>query len=229
MKNTKHRTNAKNEFEKDLFKLMNNSVFGKTMENIRELKDIKLVNSIKDLNKYVREPNMKNIKYFSDSLLAIEMRKTEITMNKPVYIGQAILDISKTLMYEFYYEYIKPKYENKVKLCYTDTDSFIMQIFTDDFFADISFDANRWFDTSCYSKESNNPLEVGVNEKVPGMMKDETYHDEMIESDNVCVYSHVRQINKGSYNGISYNGISYEEKKKAKGIKKCVKEQCMKF
>ena len=94
MKNTKHRTNAKNEFEKDFFKLMNNSIFGKTMENIREHKDFKLVNSIKGLNKYAREPNMKNIKYFSDSLLAIEMKKTEITMNKPVYLGQAILDIN---------------------------------------------------------------------------------------------------------------------------------------
>ena len=113
------------------------------MENIREHVDIKLVNSIKDLNKYAREPNMKNIKYFSGSLLATEMRKTEITMNKPVYLGQAILDISKTLMYEFYYEYMKPKYGNKVKLCYTDTDSFIMQIFTDDFYADISSDAKR--------------------------------------------------------------------------------------
>ena len=113
------------------------------MENIREHVDIKLVNSIKDLNKYAREPNMKNIKYFSGSLLATEMRKTEITMNKPVYLGQAILDISKTLMYEFYYEYMKPKYGNKVKLCYTDTDSFIMQIFTDDFYADLSSDAKR--------------------------------------------------------------------------------------
>ena len=113
------------------------------MENIREHVDIKLVNSIKDLNKYAREPNMKNIKYFSGSLLATEMRKTEITMNKPVYLGQAILDISKTLMYEFYYEYMKPKYGNKVKLCYTDTDSFIMHIFTDDFYADISSDAKR--------------------------------------------------------------------------------------
>ena len=113
------------------------------MENIREHVDIKLVNSIEDLNKYAREPNMKNIKYFSGSLLATEMRKTEITMNKPVYFGQAILDISKTLMYEFYYEYMKPKYGNKVKLCYTDTDSFIMHIFTDDFYADISSDAKR--------------------------------------------------------------------------------------
>ena len=113
------------------------------MENIREHEDIKLVNSIKDLNKYARERYMKNIKYFSGSLLATEMRKTEITMNKPVYLGQAILDISKTLMYEFYYEYMKPKYGNKVKLCYTDTDSFIMQIFTDDFYADITSDAKR--------------------------------------------------------------------------------------
>ena len=113
------------------------------MENIREHEDIKLVNSIKDLNKYARERYMKNIKYFSGSLLATEMRKTEITMNKPVYLGQAILDISKTLMYEFYYEYMKPKYGNKVKLCYTDTDSFIMQIFTDDFYADLSSDAKR--------------------------------------------------------------------------------------
>ena len=113
------------------------------MENIREHVDIKLVNSIKNLNKYAREPNMKNIKYFSGSLLATEMRKTEITMNKPVYFGQAILDISKTLMYEFYYEYMRPKYGNKVKLCYTDTDSFIIQIFTDDFYADISSDAKR--------------------------------------------------------------------------------------
>ena len=113
------------------------------MENIREHEDIKLVNSIKDLNKYARERYMKNIKYFSGSLLATEMRKTEITMNKPVYFGQAILDISKTLMYEFYYEYMKPKYGNKVKLCYTDTDSFIMHIFTDDFYADISSDAKR--------------------------------------------------------------------------------------
>ena len=113
------------------------------MENIREHVDIKLVNSIEDLNKYAREPNMKNIKYFSGSLLATEMRKTEITMNKPVYFGQAILDISKTFMCEFYYEYMKPKYGNKVKLCYTDTDSFIIQIFTDDFYADISSDAKR--------------------------------------------------------------------------------------
>ena len=120
--NNEHGTNAKNEFE-NFFKLINNSVFGKTMENIREHKDIKLVNAREKLNRYVREPNLKNIKYFRPNLLAIEMRKTEITMNKPVYLGQAVLDISKTLMYEFYYGYLKQKHGDKVKLCYTDTDS----------------------------------------------------------------------------------------------------------
>ena len=160
--NNDYRKKAKNEFEKYFFKLMNNSVFGKTMGNIREHKNIKLVNNIDSLNKYAREPNMKNIKYFSDYLLAIEMKKTEITMNKPVYLGQAILDISKTLIYDFYYGYIKLKYDNKVKLACMDTDTFIMQIFTDDFYNDICTDINEWFDTSCYV---NKPIEIGKNKK----------------------------------------------------------------
>ena len=163
--NNDYRKKAKNDFEKDFFKLMNNSVFGKTMENIREHKDIKLINNINKLNEYAREPNMKNIKYFSDDLLAIEMKKTKIIMNKPVYLGQAILDISKTLMYDFYYGYIKPKYNNSVKLAYMDTDSFIMQIFTNDFYSDINNDVKKWFDTSCYS---NKPIKIGINKKVLG-------------------------------------------------------------
>ena len=211
--NNDYRKKAKNEFEKYFFKLINNSVFGKTMENIREHKDIKLVNNIDSLNKYAREPNMKNIKYFSDNLLAIEMKKTEIIMNKPVYLGQAILDISKTIVCGFYYGYIKPKYNNKVKLAYMDTDSFIMQIFTDDFYNDISPDINKWFDTSCYS---NKPIKIGVNKKVLGMFKDETGDNEIIESVNVCakLYSFVSEV---------------KEEKKAKGIKKCVKKKCIKF
>ena len=211
--NNDYRKKAKNEFEKYFFKLMNNSVFGKTMENFREHKDIKLVNNIDSLNKYAREPNMKNIKYFSDNLLAIEMKKTEIIMNKPVYLGQAILDINKTIVCGFYYGYIKPKYNNKVKLAYMDTDSFIMQIFTDDFYNDISPDINEWFDTSCYS---NKPIKIGVNKKVLGMFKDETGDNEIIESVNVCakLYSFVSEV---------------KEEKKAKGIKKCVKKKCTKF
>ena len=107
--NTKLRKEAKNEFEKDFFKLMNNSVFGKTMENVRKHRDIKLVTTEEKRSKLVSEPNYHTTKYFSENLLAIEMKKTKVKMNKPVYLGMSIVDISKTLMYKFRYDYIKPK------------------------------------------------------------------------------------------------------------------------
>ena len=115
--NTEHRMNAKNEFEKNVFKLMNNSMFGKKMENLRNHRDIKLVVTNARRKKLVSEPNYHTCKHFSEDLMAIEMRKTEVYMNKPVYLGQAILGISKILMYEFWYDYLKPKYKDKVKLC----------------------------------------------------------------------------------------------------------------
>ena len=119
--NTKLRKQPKNEFEKDFFKLMNNSVFGKTMENVRKHRDIKLVTTEKRRIKLVSEPNYHTTKQFSENLLAIEMKKAKVKMNKPLYLGMVILDISKTLMYEFWYDYIKPKYNDKAKLCYMDT------------------------------------------------------------------------------------------------------------
>ena len=102
--NTKLRKEAKSEFEKDFFKLMNNSVFGKTMENVRKHRDIKLVTTDEKRNKLVSEPNYQTIKQFSENLLAIEMKKTKVKMNKPVYLGMSVLDIRKTLMYEFWYD-----------------------------------------------------------------------------------------------------------------------------
>ena len=87
----------------------------------------------------------------------MEIKKTEVKMNKPVYLGQAILDISKTFMDEFWYDYIKPKYRDKARLCYTDTDSFIMHIKTDDFYKDINNDVDKWFHTSNYDKNDNRP------------------------------------------------------------------------
>ena len=126
--NTELRKEAKNDFEKDLFKLMNNSVFGKTMENIRKHRDIKLVKTDKKRSKLVLEPNHHTINLISEDLSIIEMKKTKVKMNKPIYLGLSILEISKTLMYEFWYDYMKPKYANNVKLCYMDTDSFIMNI-----------------------------------------------------------------------------------------------------
>ena len=105
---------ARNDFEKDLFKLMNNSVFGKTMENIRKHRDIKLVTTDKKRSKLVSEPNYHTINLISEDLSIIEMKKTKVKMNKPII---SILEISKILMYEFWYDYIKPKYNDDVKLC----------------------------------------------------------------------------------------------------------------
>ena len=173
MLNTRLRKDAKNEFEKDFFKLMNNSVFGKTMENIRNHKDMKLVTSDKKYLKYVMKPNFKGGHPFSKHLFAVEMGKTEITMNKPVYLGQAILDLSKTLMYEFHYDYMRPKYDSKVKLCYMDTDSFVYAIDNEDFYRDIAKDVKKRIDTSEYSKDDNRPLPIRENKKVIGLMKDQ--------------------------------------------------------
>ena len=113
---------------------MNNSVFGKTMENVRNHRDIKLVTDNDRRNKLVSEPNYHTTAHFSGSLLVIQMKKTAIMMNKPIYLGQAILDISKTLMYEFWYDYIKPKHKEKAQLCYMDTDSFTIHIKTEDLY-----------------------------------------------------------------------------------------------
>ena len=146
--NTKLRTDAKNDFEKDFFKLMNNAVFGKTMENVRKHRDIKLVTTDKRRNQLASEPNYHTTKYFSENLIAIETEKTKVKMNKPIYLGMSILDISKTLMHEFWYYFIKPKYRDKAKLCYMDTDSFIIHIKAKDFYEDIADDFEKWFDTS---------------------------------------------------------------------------------
>ena len=116
--NTKLRKEAKNDFEKDFFKQMNNSVFEKTMENTRNHRDIKLVISDKRRKRLVSEPNYHSHKKFSDHIMAVEMKKTRIKMNKPLYLGASILDISKTLMYEFWYDYLKPNYGDRVLIEY---------------------------------------------------------------------------------------------------------------
>ena len=171
--NTELKNNAKNNFEKDFFKLMNNSVFGKTMENVRNHRDIKLVTTDKRRSILASEPNYHSSKYISKDLLIMEMKKVEVEMNKPMYRGQAMLDISKTLMYEFWYDYIKPKYGDKARLCYMDTNSFVMDTKTDDFYKDINNDVDKWFDTSNYDENVNRPLEIGKNKKVIGKFKDE--------------------------------------------------------
>ena len=154
--NTNLRMEAKNKFEKGFFKLMNNSVFGKTMENIRNRVDIKLVTNKKKAEKLAAKPNFKHCNIFSEDLVAIHMKKTELTFDKPVYLGMCILDLSKSLMYDFHYNYIKKKYGDKVKLLFTDTDSLMYEIQTEDFYKDISEDIEAKFNTSEYP--SNHPI-----------------------------------------------------------------------
>ena len=157
--NTELRKLAKDDFEKDLFKLMNTAVFGKTMESIRKHRNIKLVTTDKKRNKLVSEPNYDTMNYISEDLSIIEMNKTRVKMNKPIYLGLSILDISKILMYEFWYDYMKPKYGNDVKLCYMDTYSFVMNIKTEDFYKDTANDLEKRFDTSNYEVNRPVPME----------------------------------------------------------------------
>ena len=144
---------------------MNNAVFGKTMENVRKHRDIKLVTTDKQRNRLASEPNCHSTQYISEDLLIMEMKKTEVKMNKPIYLGQTILDISKTLTYDFWYDYTKPKYKDKERLCYMDKDSFIIIIKTENFYSDIANDVGRWYDTSSYDKNDKRPLPIGINKK----------------------------------------------------------------
>ena len=166
-------TQGKNGFEKDFFKLMNNSVFKKTMENIRKHTDIKLVTNEKVYLKNVMKPNFKSGVLSGKNLMGCEMGKIKVVKNKPVYLGQAILDLSKIIMYEFHYDYMKLKYGNNLKLCHMDTDSLVYHIKTEDFYKDIAKDLKTKFDTSGYSKKDARPLPTGLNKKIIGFMKDE--------------------------------------------------------
>ena len=213
--NTELRKLAKNDFEKDLFKLMNNSVFGKTMENIKKHRDIKLVATDKKRSKLVSEPNYHTMNYISEDLSIIEMNKSRVKMNKPIYLGLSILDIIIILMYEFWYEYMKSKYGNDVKLCYMDTDSFIINIKTEDFCKDIANDVEKRFDMSNY--EVDRPLPTGKNKKVIGLMKDEL---------GGGIITEFVALRPKTY---SYLTDDWKENKRVKGTKKCVIKRMIKF
>ena len=211
--NTNLRTKAKNNFEKDFFKLMNNSVFGKTMENIRNRVNVKLVNTQERLRKLVAKPNLKSPpKIFSENLVSVHLKKTSLTMNKPVYLGMCILDLSKTIMYDFHYNYIKPKYGDKAKLLFTDTDSLMYEIETEDFYKDISEDVKVRFDTSDYPENHPSGIPTGINKKVLGMFKDEAAGKIIKEFVGLRAKLYSYKMDEG------------EENKKCKGIKKQVVE-----
>ena len=194
---------------------MNNSVFGKTMENVRKYRDIKLVKTDKKRNKLVSEPNFHTMKLIDDNLTIIEMKKVKVKMNKPIYLGMIILDISKISMYEFWYDYIKDKYDERANLCYTDTNSFIINVKTKDFYKDISENVNERFDTSNYIH--NRPLPMSINKKVLGLMKDELGGGIIME---------FVTLRPKAY---SYKTEDNIELKKAKGTKKCIINKMLSF
>ena len=205
--NTVKRANAKNSFEKEFFKLMNNSVFGKTMENLRKRVDVRLVTDEKKLFKLTSKPTYVLSKIFNEDLVAIHKIKETLTLNRPAYVGMCILDLSKTLMYDFHYNYIKDKYDDKAKLLFTDTDSLMYEIQTDDVYKDLFVDKEK-FDNSDYSKDS--PFYFGENKKVIGKFKD--------EAAGIPITEFVGLKSK-MYSYIKDNG---EGNKTAKGVKKNV-------
>ncbi|XP_068704787.1 uncharacterized protein [Montipora foliosa] len=203
--NTQKRTNAKNAFEKDFFKLMNNSVFGKTMENIRKRVDVRLVTDENKLSKMAAKPTYVSSKIFNENLVAVHKIKETLTLNRPAYVGMCILDLSKTLMYDFHYNYIKQKYDSKAKLLFTDTDSLTYEIETSDVYQDFWNDKDK-FDNSDYPEDSQ--YLNTTNKKVIGKFKDEVAGIPITEFVGLRskMYSYMKDNDKGG--------------KTAKGIKK---------
>ena len=225
--NTLLRMAATNNFEKDFFKLMNNSVFGKMMENIRKHRNIKLVTTEEKYLRTVMKPNFKSGVLFGENLMGCEMGKIKVVMNKLVYLVQTILDLSKIVMYEFHYDYMVPKYSDRLKLCYMDMDSLVYHIKTEDFYADTADDVQMRFDTSGYIKDgycvprtaewSHRPLSVGLNKNVIGLMKYEL---------GGKIMTKFVALRPKLY---SYKKPDGSEDKKCKGIKKCAVKKILMF
>lgn len=206
--NTELRKKATTEFEQDLYEIMNNSVFGKTMENLRNRVTVDLVrgHEINKIRKLVSNPLFNAWKELGDDFYGINLHKDYILFNRPVYVGMCVLDLSKLLLYEYYYKHLKPKYGANCSLLYTDTDSLIMHIKCDDFYKDMEKDLDL-YDTSNYPPD--HPCYSKTNKKISGKLKDECGRKPIKEV--VCLRSKMYSIVKEGDNV-----------KKAKGTAKCV-------
>ena len=194
---------------------MNYAVFGKIMQNARKNRDIKLVTIEARTNYLVSESNYHTSNVFSENFLAIEIKRTQILMNKPVYLGLSILEVSKIVVYEFWYGYVKPKYCGKAKLCYMDTDNFIVYKKTEDIYSDIAKEVEIRFDTSNY--ELDRPSPKVKNKKVIGLMKDELRRKIMTEFATLKIKTY------------SYSTDGKDEDKRTKGTEKCAIKRKLKF
>lgn len=216
--NTKLRQESKSVFEQDFFKLLNNSIFGKTLEDTERRVNVKLVNNWSDernktkkmmcAEELIARPNFHSSSIFSENLVAIQLNREEVVLDKPIYIGFTVLELSKSHMYDFHYSVMKKKYDDKLSLCYTDTDSFLYSIETYDFYKDLKESLLNYFDTSNYAL--NNKFDITQNnKKVPGLFKDELGGNIILEF--VGLRSKMYSIK-----------TCVTEIKKAKGVKKCV-------
>ncbi|XP_065654646.1 uncharacterized protein LOC136081272 [Hydra vulgaris] len=211
--NTNLRMKATNDFEKEFFKLMNNSVFGKTMENIENRVNVRLITNRDEAVKLASRPNYESRTIFDENLIAIHMKRIKLMYKKPIYLGMCILDLSETQMYEFHYYYIMKNYVDRAKSLFTDTDSLTYEIKTEDYYYNISKDIENKFDTSEFNPNhpaiNNVGLKVGLNKKVIGMFKDETGGEQIEE-----------------FVGLRSKLYSYKvhgkDNKKCKGVKKNV-------
>lgn len=238
--NTAHRARATNDFEKNFYKLLNNAVYGKTMENLRLRTDVRMVDKwdgsgTVNASNLIAQPNFKKCVIYGESLVTIELNHSSILMNKPIIIGMCVLELSKVLMYKFLYNYLKPKYGQNIQVVYTDTDSFILEIKTNNVYSDIR-DEPDMFDTWDYPE--NNIYGIRRhNKKVPGKFSDELKGEivtEVVGLRSKC-YAVRTKFDKKK------GGIQKNVMKKAKGIKKnvlsnqisfedyhkCMKENCI--
>ncbi|XP_050515107.1 uncharacterized protein LOC126890292 [Diabrotica virgifera virgifera] len=238
--NTDLRKKAKNEFEKNLFKLMNNAVFGKTMENVRKRVDIKLLTKWEGrygAEARISSPLFKNATIFNENLIAVEMHRAELWLDKPIYVGMSILDLAKTTIYDFQYDYLASRFGENFSTCYTDTDSVIVEIREQDPYEAMIHDCYKYFDTSDYPKDNIYGIPL-VNKKVLGMMKDE--NNGRIMTDYISLRSKLYttkaattedeienmrgKLKEQEYENDEIENIirNYGVTKKAKGVKKSV-------
>ena len=210
--NTELRQKATSDFGRNLYKLMNNAVYGKTMENVMKRSNVKLATKWDGrygVEVLVAKPEFKSLSIFNENLVAVELRKTSVLFNKPIYIGMAVLDIAKTTIYDFHYNYILNKFPSRASLCYTDTDSLIHEIVDPDYYAAIKPDINERFDTSDYPVDNAYGFPL-CNKKVLGLMSDECSGKIITEFAGLRAKMYAYRVDHMDYG------------KRAKGVKQCV-------
>ena len=211
--NTKLREKAVDKFEQDLFKLMNNSVFGKSCENVRNHINIKIVLSENQAKNYLKKPLFQEFRIIDENKAIIRMRKSKVFLCKPIFVGFSVLELSKKLMYDYHYFIFKKTFNNSIKLCYTDTDSFVYELKTENIQQDFDKIKN-FFDFSNYP--TNHKLHSNKNKKRIGFMTDET---------NSEIIQEFIGLKSKLYSIQFYNG---ENIKKCKGLQNAVVKKFIK-